>query len=90
MKEKTPMSYTVPGETAALLNELSQPITPALRSRFVERVLKLLAGDESPGRVVATAAKVQAEMLNAPAIGDPPVVRPTRKQEPRGPWRRRA
>ena len=85
------MPFSFPHEAVSLINELGASIPPPLKSRYLERVRKLLSGDEilSPGKIVEACKTVQAELLRAPETAEPPVVRPTRPQT-RGPWRMRA
>jgi hypothetical protein len=80
-----------PHEATALINELSEPIPPPERAQFVRRVLALLAGAEilSPGAIVEASKQIQIEMRIAPESAEPPVVRPSRSQTPRSPFRRR-
>jgi hypothetical protein len=81
-----------PGDAFSLICEFAEPIPPAQRDRFVRRVQALLTGDEilSPGKIAEACQKVQIEFRIAPEISEPPTMRPTRRQEPRGPFRRRA
>jgi hypothetical protein len=81
-----------PGEAIALIHELGEGVPPPLRSKFFERVKKLLAADEVliPAKIVEACQKAQIELRIAPPTAEPPTVRPTRAQPPRGPFRRRA
>ena len=74
----------IPGDAASLIREFGDPIPVAMRERFFTRVLHLLPADATPAAICAVCARVQQELLNAPAIG------PSKPPPPRGPFRRRA
>jgi hypothetical protein len=75
----------------SLICELAEPIPAAQRDQFLRRVRALL-GDAilSPAKIVEACAKAQIELRIAPPTAEPPTVRPTRRQSPRGPFHRRA
>ena len=81
--------FHVPGDAYTLINELAKSVPIPLRDRFFTRVRSLLPADATPAAIVAVCARVQHELLNAPAI-DEPSRRPSKPQPPRGPFRRRA
>jgi hypothetical protein len=85
------MSYVVPGDLSALLNELAEPIPAVKRDQFLRRVRALLSADaiRTPAAIVAACKKAQGELLLAPPIDESPR-RPSKPQPPRGPFRRRA
>jgi hypothetical protein len=81
----------MPGEANSLIYEFAEPIPDVKRDQFVRRVKALLASDEilSPAKIIEVCQRVQIEFRIAPPTAEPSVVRPTRQQPPRSPFRRR-